>query len=422
MPINEIVTMALWALGATVCLVAMFQNIRIRWPENYFGAIESPSHLISRSPFRYLAFRFLPLLAVFTIVAAFSASPVLTTRISWICYMTVSAALSISSSLQRKPNAPTLTRPRQAVLAIIAVLTGIAGELAIPLGSLLRSNTPDWSSIISDIMAAFVASLVVIVYLQLSRNDLVPPHESRSIPRNVVTQIKAIALENSVDPQLAIAIAYVEDTQRPLWVRRIENATYIFNRQGSYGLFQVKGHGRISDIESCRIAMSRIRGSFPLLDEYGNAAHWSIVWMAEKHNPERDFAQYVAESYRQFPQYSLNETTIKAPDNRPLIQIMMVGRFGSQMRVRGTAFDSGNVTILVHTIDSSRRISGIIDATIIAVRPGRISWFADIDVETSEVKVVVQEPDDDCMTEQSLSLFLADTTVERDLTLNPRQE
>ena len=400
----------LWAIVGTALLVLLYQHVRINWPQSYFGPRENLAQYFSSGAVRFAVFRFAPPFLVFLLVGIYAADSIAAVIMTAALYMTVSTGLSLRSSWRHESGSVALTGQRIAVLVIIALGLGAAAALAILLAPIAEPSFPSVGDVIANIVAALIAAVLAVSYFQ----GTIAGNEQIDLPDDLTAQIRAIALENCVDHRLALAIAYVENMQRPSWFRRLENLSARFNRQGSFGLFQVKGHGAVDDVESCRIAMGALKGTYPLVDEYGWSIDWSIRASAEKHNPDSRFVAMVAETYPLLSSGALAATAERAPDGRPLLEVCQVGRFAEQMRIRGT-FWSPTEQVVAEVIGRAAAPESL--KVVVTRCDRRSSWYADLPMDSRRVLLRSVSEIEGCFTSSDVDVDLRCIPVDRDLTL-----
>lgn len=443
---------AVVSISVTAVLIAMFQQVRSEWPNSYFGPAESLTALASRSPLRFLVFRAGPPFVVFVAVGSYATSPVTTLWSCGVLYSVTSAALSVRSSLKRERGAVRLNLSRALVLLVITGIVLSCVPAGLGVSGWLRDRVPPLASVLSDLVAAVLAALLVVVYVRFTdRSSHRSQRTSRDLPKSLVTQIVAISLERSVDPRLALAIAIAEDEQRPRWVRGIESvaARVVRRRSFTTGLFQVSAPMPLGDIESCELAMDRMRGTFPLLANCGDGVEWSVKAAAERHNPDVNFAEMVSSIYDYLPNWTIEGSSEEGPDGRPLLEVAHVGRFRDLVRIRGTAWWEPALAVVVEqrvapptdptsdvylgspvnnsveggapsgAVDHSRLggNSGETVARLASPGPGRVGWFADVSTDCAFYAVSSSAESDGCFTRIELLLDLRWATVERDLSL-----
>lgn len=406
-------TTALWALGGALSLVFLYQHIRINWPQSYFGPTESLALYFSGTGARYVVFRFLPPYVAFLAIGVYSPGPI-TTAVTLTAgtYAILSTALSVRSSLRRERDSVQLSRSRIAVLVTIVLGLGLCAFAAIRTVPVVAPSAPPLADVAANLIAALIAATLAVAYFA---GTVGSSRRHDDLSDDVVYQIRMIALDSGADQQLAVAIAYVENLQRPAWFRRVERISAPLHRDGTFGLFQVKGHGPVDDMESCRIATRALRGIFPLLND-GYPVDWSVRQAAEKHNPDSRFAEMVAEAYFNLPAYPIEASPTTAPDGRPLLEVSAVGRFGESMAIRGT-FWSPTETIVVDAYRPTDPVPAELAPDVVINESGRSTWRTDLAPGTLRIVVRTFARLDDCFTTEQLELDLRHIEVARDLTL-----
>lgn len=400
---------AIWALVTAWALVMFYQHIRISWPENYFGPVDHVSYYFTRHGARYMLFRFAPPFAAFSLVGIYGSTNVVT--LSAVLYILYSVGVSALGSISRAHGSTPLTAQRLGVLAITATCTALSAWAAIKLAPSLAEYAPPFSGIISDLIVTLVVAILAVSYVTATHTGHT---HTGALDEATAYRVRMVALDHSVDQRLAIAIAYTENAQRPPWFRRLENLVGKIRKGGSYGLFQVSGYGPVDDIESCRIAMTRLQGSYPLLSDYGDSPGWSIMRCAELHNPDLNFAKMVADVYYQFEENEIDRTKSRAPDGRPVVTVNSLTRFGDTICARGT-FWAPNATLFAGVKDSLGQSSALdIESSVIA---GRSSWRVLLGADAVRFVLRVRVTRGARVREREFNYDLADIELPRDLTL-----
>jgi len=407
-----------WSVAGTLMLVQIYRHVALTWPQSYFGPGQPVVRYFSRTGFRFMLFRFLPPYLVFVVVGVYAQGN--QTRVVWLCagvYALTSSLLSLYSSARGVPDAPPLTAHRVVVLLAIAAGLGGCAWAAIATAPRIEAFAPQPAEVIANLVAAALAAILVVSFVSSTRNSD-PPQST--FPADLTKEIEAIAIENCVDPALAVAIGYVESMQRPPWFRQLEQRTSRLRPSGSFGLFQVAGHGPVSDRESCRIALSRISGAFPLLDENRQGVEWSVRQLAEQHNPDARFSDMVYRTYAHMATYPIRYSGNVAPDRRHALDVWSIGRFGDRMRVRGTFWTAGDpaTELVVETKTSDSGVPRRAPVRVTEGSTGRSAWFADLPLDAAIATVRVVLPRGRRSLGESLKVDLRDGwLVGRDLTL-----
>lgn len=376
----------MWASGGTLTLMLVYQHLRVTWPESYFGPAESVAYVFSRTGPRFVLFRFLPPYLVFVTVGVYGPEDANGTV--WFCallYIIASTVLSLGASARGVPNSAPLKIQRLLVLAVTAAALVGCAWLATATVPVAAPHAPELGEVLANLIAAALTAVLVVSFLMATRSSSEPAR--RALSFDTLREIEATAVECCVDPDLATAIARVENEQRPPWFRRLERGMHRLRPGGSYGLFQVAGHGPVSDRESCRIALEHLTGSWPILNSEGYPVDWSVFRIVEMHNPDSRFAERVSELYFDRTATRVKWSDGQAADQRPVVDVWSVGRFREQLRARGTFWiDIGPVSVETRALGADDWKPSV----VVLVNDGgpRIAWFADLPAESVEFRVV----------------------------------
>lgn len=402
-----------WAFGSALTLIMLYQHVRLSWPGSYFGPTESAAQYFSGSGLRFAVFRFLPPYIVFVAVGIYGPDPRVTTV--WVTagvYAALSTSLSVRSSVVGEPGSVKFSGSRVVVLITILVGLALVALGATATASAVATSAPPLADVVANLVASLIAAALAVAYFVSTGNA----GGTDELPEELVHAIRAIALDNGADPQLAVAIAHVENVQRPKWFRTAERVTAPLRRKGTYGLFQVASSKPLGDLESCHAAMPNLRGAFPLLLCEGCPVDWSVRHAAERHNPDARFAEMVADTYSAVPVYPLSASEAVAPDGRPLLEIITAGRFGARLALRGTYW-SATESVVVDLYRPTTPAPDEVVPITIKNESGRSTWRVEFSADVARVVARSTSTLEDCFTSESVELDLRTADVRRDVTL-----
>lgn len=260
------------AVGATivaalvVVLRAFYSAFESQWPQHYFGGSQGVDPVISQTLFRYVAFRFGPVLLA-AVVAGTVAARLDVSRL-WATLAVVSVH-ALTGSGRGLVNALRAEPPRIALatyrLIAILVCAAAAGS-ALLVGDAADPYVPTAKELSSAFWIALAVFAVAHAGRSLTAQRPTEPEllerAQREVPAGLVRRLQRAP---TAHPQAAIAIAYVEHLNRPAWARRLERL--LKPRHGTYGLMQMRSPAPLDDQESVNLFLERFPEYPPLGSE-----------------------------------------------------------------------------------------------------------------------------------------------------------
>lgn len=251
-------------------IISLFYSaFKLKWPDLYFSVNDMAAFFISVSLKRYLAFRFIPVFLILTIVLGVFMKELsinIATSAGIIC-MGVHALLSngraIYDLIRRSKNIKiyfnityqiSLHIITIAVLFILGFLSGLLSKTPF-----VEIITPSIQGLTDNIWSALL-TVILIEYLRLLYTEKsidieeVIKRSQNNIEPDIFKMINYVSTKFNANPILLKAICIIENIQRPKWVRKIENIKSFLRQTGTYGIMQVKSSRPISDLESIEIA------------------------------------------------------------------------------------------------------------------------------------------------------------------------
>lgn len=289
-------------LGVGV-LYMFYRAVEVEWPESYMTLDSGIDYALTSHPFRYIAFRFLPiyLVTVFAAVSLDRGHVVAWPAVVAICLS--HALLHNGRALigLRNSQQPSRRGPLLVLHAIVAFGVLVAGALALSSRSELVDVIPKPGVLSTALWTAALAGVIGAFVIALSRADTSRSRalgqSRRHISRKLWHAAERLADEADADPLLLKAVMVVENANRPPWFRKLERLKGLAFKRGTYGIMQVDSAEPVSDLDSIRIAAdTRFRGVVIPLDEYGYKRD-AVRDFALRYNPDPNFADAVAELY-----------------------------------------------------------------------------------------------------------------------------
>lgn len=277
---------ALVILALVALLRAFYAAFESQWPQHYFGGTHGVDPVISQTLFRYIAFRFGPVLLTAIVAGVVAARLSLPRTPLVIAVVTVHAlagsGVGVVAALRDRR--PKIALAAYRVLALM--MCAAAAVAALLIGDRADPYVPSSEEVASAFWVALAVFAVGYVGRSLSARQ---PDEAtlltratREVPNELTQQLLA---SPTTHPQAAVAIAYAEHLNRPPWARRLERL--LKPRNGTYGLMQMSSSRPISDQESVELFLERL-SAYPEIVEGEYAVEVRPFFL--HHNDDTAFA------------------------------------------------------------------------------------------------------------------------------------
>lgn len=302
-----------WPAFISIMLMHFFYSaFKMKWPELYFSDADSLSFFISVNPKRYILFRIAPVFIITTMVLSayskqFAAHELLFLGLSVgiVHSLSTNGRALIKLIYNSKSIAKFVNRVTQQLFHIFSIvvlsLTGLFGGV-ISKSHLISKVTPTIEGIINNIWASVITALVA-VYLyksfesQRMSDDEMLYRSLNSIPIELLKFIEVHCESRNADPNLVKAVCLVENIQRPLWFRKLEEMKSRIVHHGSYGIMQVESDKILSDKESISLAIDNFFVNSAGLSIYHEDVEDGIIAMLRKYNNNEKYIQLVFKAY-----------------------------------------------------------------------------------------------------------------------------
>jgi len=162
---------------------------------------------------------------------------------------------------------------------------------------------PTWQGLVDNIWSSFVgAGLAVLIYKTYENRDQHPAEifqrSLATIDDNLIDEIEIKSRQFHADKAIVLAVAIVENIQRPKWFRFLERIKSLIIRRGTYGIMQVTSTKPLNDKKSVDLAVKeyfanqRVYGEW-ISDERRN----EVIKIAKTYNNDETYANLVADAY-----------------------------------------------------------------------------------------------------------------------------
>ncbi len=248
------------ALGAAF-LYAFYRAVEAQWPASYFAVQPGLLLSVTQSPWRFLAFRFLPIFVTSAFIAVSVERAHGDALLAVVGLAAAHILVSTGRGIYAQLRAPHERRNTALLLFYVAVSIGIiaasiSGYLAA--GS-LKSVVPQVGELSTSLWTALLAGIVGAFLVRISRRgstdrDAAFRESKRRLDPELWNAAETQAKTFDADPNLLLAIMLVENLERPAWARELERQKGRILRAGSYGVMQISSDHPLTDQESIEIA------------------------------------------------------------------------------------------------------------------------------------------------------------------------
>lgn len=300
-----LVQLAVVAAGVTA-LHIFYRALEVRWPQFYYSASDTFTRSVSASPWRYLAFRIVPVFAVSFFVSAsmrradfaFVWSPL---AVAAIHAATTNGNALLLAILHTRRSFGFWAVSTQHLVALLGSLVGGLSGLILAKQDWALRLVPSPNEIAGSLWTAIIAAALGAYAMKFSGPQSADiegliKKSRKSIDDILWRQAEEVAVSTNTDPLLVVSIMLVENLQRPRWFRQLENILAYLGHHGTYGIMQVQRDYQISDIESVRIACTEhLRNARPYFGDFPDPD--SIREVAKRHNGDDAFIEMTWQIY-----------------------------------------------------------------------------------------------------------------------------
>lgn len=271
----------------------------------YFAVYDSMSLFISFSPIRYFAFRIVPVFSIIAIILGTSTTFSIKQRILAGLSIGILHALftNLWALVKILKNDKTvfayLNKPFQIFTHlftfIIILFTSILAGTASHWGK-IHLIVPDLNGLRDNLWSSVVAAMIGVWLYKLYKKDEVSTgslfkKNIEKLSPEIIKTIEEESIKNKANTRLVKAICVVENIQRPSWIRKVEKIKSIFDKEGTYGIMQIKSSHYIGDRESIKIAVEKF---------FSNTEDkcWSdLEEIIFKYNSDKRYVEFVGHAF-----------------------------------------------------------------------------------------------------------------------------
>lgn len=293
------------AIASLVVLALIYQLIKEKWPEYYFGASDQQSIYISQSPIRFLSFRALPIFLTITPILGMVSRDLSNENISFLGLLIGLAHAVITNGkaiLMLFTNSRDIkvffNKPTQIVYHFYTIfMCSACGFISGTISSTFIGEkiAPTLQGLIDNTWSTGIILLIGLYsynnYQVETNLDRVFKNVEKSISPQIKDLLKQTCKLHHANYNLALAICMTEALQRPRWLRRLETLKSVFYGPGTYGIMQVKSNKPISDEESVKIAVKKLALSSSKKDSS------EVIPFIKKYNSSEKYQEIVTLIY-----------------------------------------------------------------------------------------------------------------------------
>lgn len=176
------------------------------------------------------------------------------------------------------------------VLITLMAIGSIAGYLSST--SFVRAVSPTLQGLVDNIWSAGIAVIILFALNEVFSSEdtdieVLLRRSYRSLSAELLGVIDEESRVHSAKRDLVLAIAVVENIQRPSWLRSVERWLAPIKGEGTYGLMQVRSGKFISDKESIKAAVRQYLANTAFLSDE------QLQSKVRAYNPNEKFADLV---------------------------------------------------------------------------------------------------------------------------------
>jgi hypothetical protein len=385
------------AVAGALILQLIFGLLRTQWPSNYFAVSDAVGREVSVSPIRYIIFRFAPVYIVCVFVSASVPNETRFVLASSFMVFLLHAGLTAGRALVIDAFRQRLRPPL--LLAHLGVFTGIcvAGLVATATSNFWRASIPGLDKYVEVIATGVVAAIASHYFMKYTRGHRGEYKSSSEIvallDQQLVDTTVNVCKKYKVDRNFALAILATENSQRPAWMRRLEDSSSWTGLVRTFGPFQ--GARKSGSVEqTVHEALSRfsnaegrdsIRGR-----SYGGNSQALLRYMFEIHNCSSSFIDMAERYFSSLCSGTSPESKLTGSDGSAAVRVLSERREGRTWQVMGDIDDciSSLQCLSVVELHSNPNLSTAENVEVFT-RPGRYRriWKVEFDIKFEGILV-----------------------------------
>lgn len=258
------------AVFLIVLLILIFYHaFRLKWPDLYFSVNNMAALFISVSFKRYIAFRFIPVFLITTLVIGVLAKGLESSvalfmgLISGVVYALLTDGRAIFDLVTKSKRIKVYFNYHfqialHSITILLLIVTGCLAGL-FSKTQLVSSITPSPQGLADNIWSALLTVIIITFLEQIYSEkglslDEIFERSLKGISASVLNAIDKYSVEYNANLTLIKAVCIVENIQRPKWLRKIENIKAFLRMTGTYGIMQITANRLVTDTESVKIA------------------------------------------------------------------------------------------------------------------------------------------------------------------------
>jgi hypothetical protein len=372
------------ALLAASLLFTFFRLAETKWPSSYYSVGDVLDRAVSRSPWRYVVFRFGPVYVASTLVGDLATAGAQAIVLLALLHVVSTAGAAVAKAALRG----TLT------------LQGLAANLVVAAGALLTASLAlltlkFWAGVLPDsdkyaeslLTAGFTATAFFAVSKLTSRTEVYVDGEQHlsSVPQTHINSVVEAAAKHKVDRDLALTILVAEDLQRPSWFRRVERITGKLGIARTFGPLQGGGDGRASDSTAIDQALERL-GPTSLRRPGGYAPKQAVLQRhLERHNASAIFIELGESIFAAVSGTILANSEYVGDDGSPGLRLLSKRR----ERDRWILLGDRSPELEALTAATMRSGAGAWDFVDVRLKDGRYRpiWLVVLSIEDEQLNV-----------------------------------
>lgn len=280
----------------------VFKN---KWPSHYLSESDAVGFYLRVNLARYITFRILPVFFITLAISSIFSNLTVQEKIVTSLYAGFFHALFSNFRMLFKLvlNLNKLYKYANKFFQILFhLLTGILVIFTITVAgylstfSVVQKIIPTLEGLVDNVWAALITVLIAVPLLRFldrpifNETDVVLKNLAL-LKKPLLSTIRKESRLYKANVILVCSICIVENIQRPVWFRRLENLKARMGFSGTYGVMQVKNNKLISDVDSIMIAIR------DYLNETANYNEDELREVIGKYNNDPEYSKIVFKVY-----------------------------------------------------------------------------------------------------------------------------
>lgn len=382
-----------WGAAGAIFLLALFRALKVKWPENYSDMRAVVDSASQKNGLLYLSIRIAPVYLAAIVVGAISGPDekqvtlgLATLGILHLMFTNLRPSLLVSlfRSAGRSKFNHIAFHAASSILIVLTILTAAwSWQMFVPFlpngDELVQAF---WTALILGVLVAFVQEITR--YRPDTSKSL--ENAKKDLGEELSEFTNSEAAKMDVCPTFIQSIILTECTQRPRWIRKMENFKGRLIGSGTYGVAQMSANEPISDKRSIEMLCEKFSGYYPLRTQSGTVLRQLLAAQYEEHNFDHNFVKMALANFNQLEPSTLQRTKTVAADGRGIIELLDIRRIrGSWIVV--VSYASKGQALFKTTTGRNSQVEGPDEVSMNNSSTGRHTLSLEIPIEISGLRL-----------------------------------